>query len=220
MVGTSSYTKRKQMDDRTKDEKFWDRVAGSYDQEEQRDHKKLLGLIEWTKSYLKPTDRVLDFGCGTGWITNEIAGAVQCIQGIDRSEQMIALARNKTATKALSNIRYEQSDLFDAQWEEGTYDAVLAFYVLHLVEEPLVTLQRIHTLLKPGGVFIAVTPCMGEQPVFNLGCKVLGKIGVIPTIQSLTSTRVSTLLTDSGFSIMTLQKLEGTQHQYFTIAKR
>ncbi len=74
-----------------KSEGFWDKVANIYDKVEKRDEQIYINIIERTKKYLKISDTVLDFGCGTGLISNEIADDVKMIHAIDISSNMIGL---------------------------------------------------------------------------------------------------------------------------------
>jgi len=52
-----------------KSEKFWDKAANTYDQEENKDEQTHNKIIERTKEYLKISDIILDYGCGTGRIS-------------------------------------------------------------------------------------------------------------------------------------------------------
>ena len=71
-----------------KAEKFWDRTALTYDQEEGPDEKIYLQIIERVRDYLKATDVVLDFGCGTGSVTNKMASSVKQVYAIDLSSEV------------------------------------------------------------------------------------------------------------------------------------
>lgn len=60
-----------------KSEKFWDRTANNYDKEEKKDELTYLNIFEKTRKYLKVSDIVLDYGCGTRLVSNEIADNVE-----------------------------------------------------------------------------------------------------------------------------------------------
>ena len=53
-----------------KSEKFWDKAANTYDQEENKDEQTHIKIIEKTKKYLKMSDIVLDYGCATGTVVD------------------------------------------------------------------------------------------------------------------------------------------------------
>ena len=61
----------------------------------------------------------------------------------------------------------------------GTFDGILAFYILHLLEDSQMVIQRINELLKPGGLIISVTPCMGKKPFLNGIFSIFSKLGFI-----------------------------------------
>ncbi|MDO8568601.1 MAG: methyltransferase domain-containing protein, partial [Dehalococcoidales bacterium] len=73
-------------------ERFWNRAANTYDQEEKKDEKTYIRIIEKTKRYLKCSDVVLDYGCGTGQVSIQIADDVKVIHAIDTSSKMIEVA--------------------------------------------------------------------------------------------------------------------------------
>lgn len=60
------------MNTSNKAEKFWDRAANYYDAKEKKDERTYLKFIEKTKKCLQVSNIVLDFGCGTGLVCNEI----------------------------------------------------------------------------------------------------------------------------------------------------
>jgi len=186
-------------------EKFWDRTAKSYDQEEQKDAATYTTIIEKLKQYLKPDDTVLDFGCGTGLIANEIAGRVKRIEALDTSANMIELARAKAAARGIQNIEYAQTSLSDSRYAPGTYDVIVAAYVLHLVDEA--ALPRIHALLKPGGMFVSVTPCMGEKKMLSAGLRLMSKVGLIPVMRSYTGAELEAEITAGHFEIVETARL-------------
>lgn len=202
---------------RHKAEKFWDRAAAGYDREEERDAKTYRRLIEKTKMHLESTDTLLDFGCGTGRVTAQVSDAVHRIHGIDFSSKMIELAR---ANASKDNIEYLQADLFDIRLQTRTYDAVLAFYILHLTDDPKMALKRIYGLLKPGGRLLSATPCMGEKRVAAGLFSLLGKIGLLPAIHPFKKADLENLLTETGFRIIQSERLDGTSNQYLLLAQK
>ncbi len=204
-------------DSRNKAEKFWDRAAGSYDREEKRDGKIHRAISHLVKSYLKPTDTVLDFGCGTGLFSRELSGAVNTIHAIDLSSKMIALARTKTQDP---NIEYAHATIFDEHLKPGTYDVMFSFYILHLLEDPEAAVVRMHQLLKPGGLLISVTPCMGEKPFLNSLFSMFSKIALVPQIKPFKLNELEKLITMESFEMTESKLLPATSNQYFIVSKK
>ena len=60
------------MGSNNKSEKFWDRMAKSYDKEERSDEHIILKIIEKTRTFLASSNTILDYGCGTGLVSNKL----------------------------------------------------------------------------------------------------------------------------------------------------
>jgi len=104
--------------------------------------------------YLKPGFTVLDCGCGVGSITLDIAeqvGPGQVI-GIDIDRSQLEIARANAKERELTNVSFEQGDVYSLRFDDGSFDAVLAHTLLIHLDDPLRALRVFHRLLKPGGV--------------------------------------------------------------------
>lgn len=192
-------------------------MAGNYDREERGAGRTYLQIMALTKNYLNPEDTLLDFGCATGRVSREVSQSVAVVHAIDLSSKMIAIAKE---TAGNHPIHYMQATIFDNRLEPASYDVILGFYILHLLEEPAAELKRMHELLKPGGLLILVTPCMGEHNWLRGLFRFLGKIGLLPRIHAFKSGDLNGLLSAQHFGIMQQQLLSGTSNQYFTVSKK
>ena len=203
-----------------KSEKFWDKSASKFDQHGKKDEQAYIKIIERTKKYLKTSDTVLDFGCGTGLISNEIADYVKLIHAIDISYKMIEIAKNKADNRKIQNIDYTHSTIFDEGYKSGSFDIIFAFYILHLLEDPLKTIQRINDLLKPGGLVISVIPCIGDKIFLNILISLLSKIGLAPDIKSFKANELEDLIAYANFQTIENESLHQGIPQYFIVAKK
>jgi trans-aconitate 2-methyltransferase len=97
----------------------------------------------------RPGETVLDLGCGTGRLTEEIARAGTAVIGIDASAEMIAEAR-----RLYPQLRFEVGDARDFSIAEPV-DAVFSNAVLHWVRPPDAAVRAVRKALKPGGRFVA-----------------------------------------------------------------
>ena len=201
-------------------EKFWDRMANNYDRVEKKDEQTYIKIIEKTKMYLKISDIVLDYGCGTGLISNEIADNVKVIRAIDISSKMIEIAKRKADGRKIKNIDYAHSTIFDERYKRGSFDVILVFYILHLLEDPHKVMQRINELLKPGGLIISTTPCMGEKTFLSILLSLVSKIGLIPKIRSFKISELEDLIANVNFEIVETECLNQSGQQYFIVAKK
>jgi ubiquinone biosynthesis O-methyltransferase len=205
---------------------FWDRASKNYDKTEERFEYIHSKSRENTKKYLNGSHIVLDYGCGTGTTSCEIANLVKEIHAIDISSKMIEIAKRKAVASKVENINFSQADIFDKRYKKESFDVILAFNMLHTVADPQVVLQKIHELLKPEGLFISVTPCLRDKMAFLVNIqiqlvRILCKIGVIPIpIRRLKSSELDDLVVNGGFQTIDTEKLNKGASSYFVVAKK
>ncbi len=99
----------------------------------------------------RPCDRVLEVGCGAGGLATVLAGRASRVDAVDRSPEMVALARARVP----ANVAVTRADVLGPALPPGGYDAVVSVSVLHHLplEEALRTLSA---AVRPGGVLAAV----------------------------------------------------------------
>jgi 2-polyprenyl-3-methyl-5-hydroxy-6-metoxy-1,4-benzoquinol methylase len=200
-------------------EKFWDRMAKYFDRVEIKDEPTNIKIIEKTGNRLKISDNVLDYGCGTGTAVIEIASSVKTVKGIDISSKMIEAAKGKTVERKVKNIDFTQTTIFDEILKPGSFDVILCFYLLHLVEDKPNVMLRINELLKPGGLMISATPCM-RGTFLGVLLSPVSKIGLIPQFTSFKISELEYLMTDGNFEIVETECLNRSGQQYFLVAKK
>jgi 2-polyprenyl-3-methyl-5-hydroxy-6-metoxy-1,4-benzoquinol methylase len=153
---------------------FWDKQAKRFAESEKHADPETVELIARTKEFIKADYNVLDFGCATGTKTLKLAGSAGHIHGIDFSEAMIAEAlNNKNNELNATNVSFSQGTIFSSELENGSFDTILAFVIIHLLEEDEKAVSRIHELLKSGGLFISATTCFREKMSFNTRMQVI-----------------------------------------------
>jgi len=203
-----------------KSEQFWDKTASQYDQIEMKDEQTYLQIMQRTKTYLEISYTVLDYGCGTGRITNEIAEDVKVIHAIDTSSNMIAIAENKAKERNTLNITYTHTTIFDEKYKKGSFDAILALHVLHLLEDTEIVLRRMNELLKPGGLLISATPCVGEKILLRNLLFLAGRVGLMPKIRSFNIRNLIDAIENGNFSIVESDCLKKSSREYFVVARK
>ncbi|NDJ76420.1 MAG: class I SAM-dependent methyltransferase [Chloroflexi bacterium] len=210
----------------TRAEKFWDRIADSYDQTEDRFETLHVQAMEHTKKHLQAGHVVLDYGCATGGKAFELAGHVQHIQGIDISSNMIAGAQRNAAARNIQNVTFAQATLFDERYADESFDVVMAFNILHVLPDARQALRRIAELLKPGGLFISTTPCLREKQALasRLQLSVYLALIVVRLVPNIL-TRFTFADVDALFAGGSLQVIETRvfYHQvssYFVVAQK
>lgn len=208
-----------------KSQAMWDMLAKNWDTPGVGLGENDLKVVEKTKKYLNASMVILDYGCATGSIALELAGIVKEVQGIDLSSKMIEIARRKAAERTIENIDFRQATIFDEDLTKGSPDLILALNVLHLLENPPQVLNRISQLLKPGGLFISATPCLGQRKLVSLLINtpvfLLSKIGVLPPVRFFSVPGLVAAITNEDFEIVEGENL--SVHpitEYFIIARK
>lgn len=210
----------------SKPEQFWDSASKNYDKTEERFEYIHSRSRENAEKFLKGSDIVLDYGCGTGTAACQFSSKVNEVRAIDISSKMIEIARAKAAAANIDNVIFEQSDIFDSKYSNESYDVILAFNMLHTVPSPQDVMQRVNELLKPEGLFISVTPCLRQKMSFLVNLqiqlvRVLCKIGLIPIpIRRITSSEVGSLLEAGGFRAIESEEIYKDASSYFVVAQK
>ncbi len=198
-TGTNKKTKVERM---YRYSNFWDRMANSYSKKavpNQQTYERKLKIIQ---GYLNPDSTVLEVGCGTGSTALALAPLAKSIVATDFSAKMINIAQDKAKQADVENVSFEQKSIDDLTHATGHYDVVLALSVLHLVEDREATLKRLFHELKPGGVLISSTVCMGDGLSFF---KFIGPIGralrILPMLAVFKEQELLKTFTTTGFAI-------------------
>jgi ubiquinone/menaquinone biosynthesis C-methylase UbiE len=111
-------------------------------------------LIE--KLDINPTDVVVDFGCGPGYYTIELAKKAKKVVAVDLSPEMLKKAQRKAEKSGVKNIEFLQSDGKNLQLGNATVDTFLLVTVYHEVGDSEVVLKEFGRVLKPDGKLIIV----------------------------------------------------------------
>jgi arsenite methyltransferase len=184
------------------DARFWDNIAESYAAKPVEDPAAFERKIAFTLERMRPDHVVLDVGCGTGSLALRFAPHAAVVHGLDLSPAMVAIARRKASDQGVTNVMFHEGTLegFGAVGPESV-DLVYAGALLHLVGDLAGTLARIYGLLKPGGLFVSSTPCLGESNVpYGLILPVMTWLGKAPRVQVLGREAVARETRAAGFS--------------------
>lgn len=98
---------------------------------------------------------VLDFGCGTGALTQLMSPSVESIVAIDPSSEMIKLLDKKALNNVTSICDYLSSELVQNFPElENKFDLIVASSVCGFLPDYEMTLSLLKSLLKKDGLFV------------------------------------------------------------------
>jgi SAM-dependent methyltransferase len=138
----------------------WQKVAGKYDStwahSTQQFIPPLLDAAEVGEGM-----RVLDVGCGPGYVSAAAAERKAIPTGLDFSNEMVAIARKK-----FPEIEFREGDAQSLPFADSTFDRVLANFALLHLADPKRACAEAHRVLKPGGRFAFSTWARKEENRF------------------------------------------------------
>lgn len=188
--------------------KFWDRMADRYSKTPIKDEASYQKKLQITQQYLRPDMEMVEIGCGTGGTSIIHSSHVKHILATDISSNMIKIAENKAAEAKVSNVEFRVSSVeqLDREIPIGSKDVVLGCSILHLVENKDNAMTSVHRWLKPGGLFVTSTVCLGDM---GWGVKILANtllpvgqfFGLLPVVNSFSKQELKESFKKAGFAI-------------------
>lgn len=187
----------------TRSERFWDKTAERYASRPVSDEATYQRKLAETQSFLEPGMRVLEFGCGTGTTAIHHAPHVQHIDAIDISEKMLEIGRRRAREAGIGNIAFTRGTLTEFKAEDESLDAVLGLNVIHLLPDWQAVITEIARILKPGGVFVSSTVCLGHSKLrfIRLVAPLAKVLGLMPDLVILTETELAGEIRKAGFEV-------------------
>ena len=125
---------------------------------------------------LKPGDRVLEVGVGTG-ISLPLYPRDVRITGIDVSHEMLERARARVARAKLTNVdALLEMDAEAMAFPDASFDKVVAMYVVSVVPRPAKLLEELHRVCRPDGEIFIVNHFQSENRVMGALERMLGSV--------------------------------------------
>ena len=200
--------------------KFWDRMAERYSKRPVTDEAAYQKKLQVTREYFQRDFEVLELGCGTGSTAITHAPYVKHIHAIDISSKMIEIAQGKADAEKVENVTFEQSTIEELSVSDQTLDAVLGLSILHLLDNKEEVIAKVHKMLKPGGIFVTSTACIGDTMKFFKIVAPIGKfLRLIPVVKVFTKRELEDSFTAAGFAI-DYQWQPGKGKAVFIVAKK
>lgn len=201
--------------------KFWDKMAPGYAKSPIRNMDAYEQTLERVRTYLADTDSVLEMGCGTGTTALRLAPFVSHITASDLSPEMISIAERKGREQGAENVSFVCKTAEQDATDAAVHDAVLAFNLLHLVEDLPLALRQMREHLKPGGFFISKTTCLAENGWhFRILIAAMRLIGKAPFVGILRQDQLRGLVEDAGFEIVESCVFKGARRSRFIVARK
>jgi SAM-dependent methyltransferase len=125
------------------------------------------------KAGLKPGSRVVDLGCGLGFLSLEaarIVGSEGRVTAVDQSPGVLESLREEAAERGLTNLVMLEADVAALPLERGEVDSVVARSILSYVPDRSSVLKEAQRVLQDGGVLSFFEPVLAEEElVVNWG---------------------------------------------------
>jgi len=181
---------------------FWNKLADKYSQRQISDEAAYQKKLDATREYFKPDMEVLEIGCGTGSTAIAHAPFVKHIRATDLSPRMIEIAKDKAKGAGIDNVTFEALSVDALDVSAAGFDAIMAHNLLHLLDDRQRAIADIHTMLKPGGVFVSSTACIGDMMLpLRLIIPVGRFLRLFPLVKVFTATELKASLDNAGFEI-------------------
>ncbi len=133
--------------------------------------------VKWRKTTMKMMmvekgSRCLDVCCGTGdWsiALSEAVGPEGQVTGLDFSENMLKVGREKVKQAGLKNVTLMHGNAMELPFPDDSFDYVTIGFGLRNVKDYLQVLKEMRRVLKPGGMAVCLETSQPTMPVFRQG---------------------------------------------------
>ena len=203
-----------------KAEKFWDKQSVRFEKQISRDEEEFHNVFEKIEKYLDKSDTLLDYACGIGTSSLNMAGHVKESQAIYISSGMIEIAKKRLSEKPNIQVEFIHTTIFNNQFKPESYNCITAFNIMHLLDNTSKVIQHIYHLLKPGGLFISTTAFLADTAMHRFIFSIIKFLGVVPHLRLLKINEFKSLLASEKFQVLESHKMSDTASNHLIIAKK
>jgi phosphatidylethanolamine/phosphatidyl-N-methylethanolamine N-methyltransferase len=129
---------------------------------------------------IKPGDRILDVGVGTG-LSLSVFPRYCTVVGIDLSTEMLRKAKQKIDENRLDNIKVMSMDAMSVGFRDDSFDKVFISHVVSVVPDPYKVMQEVKRVCRKGGQVVIVNHFKSKnklvetvEKIINPVCKKIG----------------------------------------------
>ena len=123
-------------------------------------------LVALERMGIRPGDRILEVGVGTGINTSLYPAQCQ-VTGVDLSSSMLEKARERVAREGLRNVRLLEMDAQNLTFADDSFDIVYAPYLVSVVPDPVQVAREMRRVCKPGGKIIFLNHFRSANPILS-----------------------------------------------------
>jgi len=128
--------------------------------------------VVW-RAALQPGERVLDVGTGTGVGIDAARGEGRQVVGLDRSAEMLAVARRN-----MPGVEFVEADFAAMPFEDASFDVVLSVHALLFGEDPVAALGEWRRVTRPAGRLSLSVPGPSQQTPSRIYGKIYEEHGI------------------------------------------
>ncbi len=100
---------------------------------------------------VRPNQKALDVGCGTGVVALTARRAGALVTGLDLTPELLAVAKENAAIAELDDITWKEGDVENLPFRDGEFDVVLSQFAHIFAPRPEVAVKEMLRVLRPGG---------------------------------------------------------------------
>jgi phosphatidylethanolamine/phosphatidyl-N-methylethanolamine N-methyltransferase len=187
---------------------YWERNARRYDASLRVLGQPLPRMLELVGEAVQGSGRVLEVAAGTGLVTPLLARSAEEVVATDYAEAMVRILEQRVREARLGNVQCERADLYELRFEAGSFDAVVAANVLHLVPDLRGALAALRRVLRPGGRIVVPTFCHDETRISWVVSRLLAIQG-FPGHRRFTALTFRAALESAGVRVARAETLPG-----------
>ncbi|MCS6937157.1 MAG: methyltransferase domain-containing protein [Candidatus Bipolaricaulota bacterium] len=159
-------------------------------------------------SRVQPSDRVLDIGCGPGFVTLLFAERAQEAIGLDLTPAFLERARQRQEELGLKNVRFLEGDAEQMPFEDSSFTIVISHKAFHHFANPRKILSEVHRVLRPQGRLVLGDTISSDDPSVNSVHNELERLRDPSHVKMYGLRELQELLTSAGFRMTECEVLE------------
>lgn len=117
-----------------------------------------------SSAHLTGAERVLDIATGPGYIAEAFAKQAREVVGVDLTEAMLAIARERTQEHGVKNISFRTGDAQNLPFESNLFDVVVCRLALHHVQQPAKVVREMTRVCRRDGTVVVEDIFASEHP--------------------------------------------------------
>jgi phosphatidylethanolamine/phosphatidyl-N-methylethanolamine N-methyltransferase len=148
---------------------YWDRMASVYEAAMKNARGYYRQIIALAGTRVKATDALVDIAAGTGAVSMALALLVREVWAGNLAPGMVEIMRREARRLQLDNVQVTMENAQALSYPDGRFDVAVLCAALHLLPNPVRTMNEVRRVLKPGGLLITTAFLSGHSLMSRLG---------------------------------------------------